>query len=650
MRNLLLSTVTLLVVPAVGLAAPDFYSHTHTTPIELKPISSSSGLKLAGVCFLGAGDCGDGGFGSIDGDGGYDVDSETQCINEGYVKNNCNSVQTPTAYCPYDKSYISGCKCASNLISCPAGQVGEGDACEGKYASCKCDPNLISCPSNKTGSGVSCGGKYETCVCKAEYQYTSSNCISPRSLSGSSCDGKYTECSCPKGVDEGEFGCKEYYASPCSSVCKVAYPDNCHSRTDNNSQTYGCMKYYDDCPTKCETPYKDNCRNRTEVTVPANATCSTYFSDCSSKCSEWKCASGYELKDGICTQTCGTNYVYDDSNCPTDSYYHCSKVCNNKYSDCKTLLWTGNLVYKAGQPYAISEQYCPGPVKDFTAHAQLFIEKNSISNGKNTYRLCSTGDQTCHNIAMSAIYDRKDTPNDITINVSADMNCGNEVIYNSDNWYGAVNMIINGNGHTFTFDSPSGYDFYNGSLGSKLTIKNSKIVSRVSSLPYDENPCPVYDAGTEYNRGITRSTYADSNVILENVTIETQHAVGDRAIFNGNNSIKMVSGGVTSATNKELGYIDVQNGTTKISGFSKTTGLGGMVVRGGVTNLNMQGKKADLYMLGGTINVCADSVVIYRSSTGGVVNSSTSDVDVPSHLKDSVKINVVSDLCDKLAF
>ena len=70
MRNLLLSTVTFLVVPAVAIAASDFSSkpHTHTTPIELKPISSSSGLKLAGVCFLGAGDCGDGGFGSIDGD------------------------------------------------------------------------------------------------------------------------------------------------------------------------------------------------------------------------------------------------------------------------------------------------------------------------------------------------------------------------------------------------------------------------------------------------------------------------------------------------------------------------------------------------------------------------------------------------------
>ena len=59
MRNLLLSSATLLLVPAVSMAAPDFPSHTHTdTPVGLEPISDlSSSLKLAAVCFLGVGDC-----------------------------------------------------------------------------------------------------------------------------------------------------------------------------------------------------------------------------------------------------------------------------------------------------------------------------------------------------------------------------------------------------------------------------------------------------------------------------------------------------------------------------------------------------------------------------------------------------------------
>ena len=49
MRNLLLSSATLLLVPAVSVATPDFPSHTHTyTPIELEPISDiPASLKLA---------------------------------------------------------------------------------------------------------------------------------------------------------------------------------------------------------------------------------------------------------------------------------------------------------------------------------------------------------------------------------------------------------------------------------------------------------------------------------------------------------------------------------------------------------------------------------------------------------------------------
>ena len=79
--------------------------------------------------------------------------------------------------------------------------------------------------------------------------------------------------------------------------------DNCHNRTDNNSQTYGCMKYYDDCPTKCETPYKDNCRNRTEVTAIYG--CQKYYADCSSKCeiasTEPACGIGsIYYSDGTC--------------------------------------------------------------------------------------------------------------------------------------------------------------------------------------------------------------------------------------------------------------------------------------------------------------------------------------------------------------
>ncbi|MFR5948801.1 MAG: hypothetical protein ACLUH4_00900, partial [Alphaproteobacteria bacterium] len=205
MRNLLLSSATLLLVPAVSMAAPGFITYTHTdTPIELKPISDiPASLKLASVCFLGAGDCGDAGFGTGD---DYSMDTVQQCLNEGYTKLNCNSVQTVDGVCPYNPAYGLGCKCVSNLVSCPAGQTGVGESCGGKYVSCECDPALVSCASNQVGQGASCGGKYESCACRPEYKYTSSNCSYPRSVSGDSCGGQYTDCVCPSGVNEGQYG------------------------------------------------------------------------------------------------------------------------------------------------------------------------------------------------------------------------------------------------------------------------------------------------------------------------------------------------------------------------------------------------------------------------------------------------------------
>ncbi len=317
------------------------YTHTNT-PVP-KPASSfadmSRSYKTAGVCFLGVGDCGgaagydssSSGTGSSNDD--FYIDTSNQCLNEGFVRQNCNSVQTIDGVCPYNSAYGLGCKCRPDLISCPAGQVGVGESCDEMYASCECDPALVSCSAKENGTGASCGGRYESCVCKPEYQYTSSNCSYPRSVSGDSCGGQYTDCVCPAGVDEGPYGCAEYYPSPCSSVCKVAYSDNCHIRNDdpNTALGYGCMKEWDDCSTKCERAYTDNCRNHTAVisSCPNNADCS-YFSDCSSKIQSWSCNSGYKQEGSYCvvaSETCKIGSIYyTDGTCLSAANHQTNKT------------------------------------------------------------------------------------------------------------------------------------------------------------------------------------------------------------------------------------------------------------------------------------------------------------------------------------
>ena len=399
---------TALMFPRLTIAS-GLPAHTLTYTPEPKPAfqfeQPDKTYKIAGICFLGVGDCDPNvGFASSGSSSGgnddYTVDTSNQCLNEGFSKQNCNSVQTIDGVCPYNSAYGLGCKCVSNLVSCPAGQVGVGESCDGQYASCQCDPALKTCSSKEVGQGASCGGRYESCVCKDMYLYNSSNCSYPRSVSGDSCGGQYTDCICPAGVDEGQYGCAEYYPSPCSSVCKAAYSDNCHIRSDdpNIALGYGCMKYYDDCSSKCEraytdmcrertavstpygcesyysdcsskcqTAYTDNCRNQTAVigSCPSNASCS-YYSDCSSKISSWSCNSGYKQEGSSCV-------VAD----PCASYYKCD----------------GTYQYCAGttcpQDSSKCSVYCPDNMYPYRCF------DSSLCSGRYKYQRCSVACPSC---------------------------------------------------------------------------------------------------------------------------------------------------------------------------------------------------------------------------------------------------------------
>ena len=302
---------------ALSLNMPDIshsMTHTYTThTLELKPASLENAYQTAAICFLG-GNCQDNaGYGKM-GDESYTVDPSKQCQNEGYSKISCNEAQEPAAECPYDTSYGSGCKCK---------------------------PNLITCASDQVGVGSACGGKYVSCACKPEYQYTVSNCTSPRSPSGSACGGKYNTCSCPKGVSAGVYGCKEYYASPCGSVCKTAHTDNCHNRTSVTTP-YGCMSYFADCSSKCEKAYTDNCRSRTDI--PAVYGCKTFWSDCSTKCQDPYTDNCHNRTAVTANFGCQAYYADCTSKCQTANSDNCHNRtavttpygCKTYFSDCKS--------------------------------------------------------------------------------------------------------------------------------------------------------------------------------------------------------------------------------------------------------------------------------------------------------------------------
>ena len=264
MRNLLLSSVTLLLVPAVAIASPEFNSHTHTTPIELKPISSSSGIKLASVCFLGYGDCGDGGFDSIDGDDGYIVDTAKQCKNEGFV-NSCSSGYCMDGSCPYD-SYYGNCikeNCPTNSSPTCTGDVVGKTACGGDCKKC-CSDVCTKGSKSYTGSYAS------TTECGSKCYYCNTSCPSGTSTSYSGSVRSYNECNqackacsdtCPSGytatatsecydVITNECGNTCYKAKSCCSPCSGDTYLSC------SSNEYAEESGKDGCGNSCYRCYK----------------------------------------------------------------------------------------------------------------------------------------------------------------------------------------------------------------------------------------------------------------------------------------------------------------------------------------------------------------------------------------------------------
>ena len=84
---------------------------THTYTPEPKPAfqfeQPDKAYKTAGVCFLGAENCGDAGFGSMGGDDGYKVDTVQQCGNEGYSVTSCSLPAYSSGQCPYNSAYFA---------------------------------------------------------------------------------------------------------------------------------------------------------------------------------------------------------------------------------------------------------------------------------------------------------------------------------------------------------------------------------------------------------------------------------------------------------------------------------------------------------------------------------------------------------------
>ena len=361
MRNLLLSSVTLLLVPAASVAAPDFPSHTHTyTPIELKPISDiPASLKLASVCFLGAGDCGDAGFGK--GDDDYKVDTVQQCKNEGYSVTSCSLPAYPSGQCPYNGAYFAKCvedrprackEAGFTETSCPSGYITDRtcpydssyitckeNPCSG-YSTCECGAaaGASSCYSGSTAKYSACEncdpcpGYYE---CGGSWQYCEGSvCSADSSRCSTYCESDHFPYSC--GNDYGPcYG--DYRNGYCSVPCDEVQTDPCED-ISGLSCAHGCSSYGScgECNACNPAPEPEPTDPCDDVSCGSNAYCS------GGSC---YCNSGYEgnaysgctavVTDPCADVTCGSGETCSNGSCICNGTRDCAGVCNGSaVEDC----------------------------------------------------------------------------------------------------------------------------------------------------------------------------------------------------------------------------------------------------------------------------------------------------------------------------
>ncbi len=218
---------TALMLPNLAIAS-NINTHTNTPKPELsfEFAKLDNTLKIASVCFLGYGNCGDGDFSS--GDDDYTLDTVKQCKNEGYV-NSCASGYCLDHSCPYNASYGTCLvdNCPSNSSTSCTGSVVSQNNCGEDCKKC-CDDTCKTGSKSYTGSvagRTECGS---TCYnCNTSCPSGSSTSYTGTSAGTNECGQTCRKCnnSCPAGYSTSTSTSTECYdttTNECGTTCYKA--------------------------------------------------------------------------------------------------------------------------------------------------------------------------------------------------------------------------------------------------------------------------------------------------------------------------------------------------------------------------------------------------------------------------------------------
>ena len=312
---------TALMLPNLGIASN---LNTHTLTYTPKPelayefVELDKAYKVAGVCFLGVGDCGDAGYGSISGDGNYNLDTAQQCRNEGF-SSSCPEGWRPQigANCPYNNSYVTCCQssCPTNSSpDCTGNEVAD-DGCGYKCKQCCSD----TCPS---GSKSYTGSYASTTECGSTCYNCNTSCPSGSSTSYTGSSAGTNECG--QSCKRCNSSCPSGYTSSPTSECYDTTTNECGNTCYKAKDCDPCAGYYE-----CGGTWQ-YCEGST---CPADSSrCSTY---CESDHFPYSCGSDYgpcygDYRSGYCSVPCDK---IETDPCANVSGVSCSNGCAS-YGSC----------------------------------------------------------------------------------------------------------------------------------------------------------------------------------------------------------------------------------------------------------------------------------------------------------------------------
>ena len=322
-----------------------------TAPLSIA--ASTPAAQLANVCFItDTEDCRGNKFSSspednpvsppsppptnCDPNDAWCIDNEKRCDWEGYLKTlaDCNEVQIPYNYCPYDKTFFEKCICDPTLVACPYPLQGVGKECEGKYRSCKCPDYFSSCECGPADGALSCtwDGKTTYSACKPccsdtcpsgsistycssnqdKIQVSTTECGTPCY----SCQDKHSHSySCPSG----------YQSSPCS---------NGYTQIGTANETCSCGEITYNLCYKCQAPAAPSCVSGGSSSCTGSTYCANGYTSSCKDCSgttRYQCKSAPSCVSGgssSCTGStyCSNGYTSSCKDCSGTTRYQCKSA------------------------------------------------------------------------------------------------------------------------------------------------------------------------------------------------------------------------------------------------------------------------------------------------------------------------------------